>query len=57
MPEIEHFFVSYNEMEGRRFHPKGRHGPSRAERLLQQGVRQYGQQEPHEAEASASQKG
>jgi inorganic pyrophosphatase len=37
--EIEHFFVSYNEMEGRRFRPTGRHGPDQAERLLEEGRR------------------
>jgi inorganic pyrophosphatase len=37
--EIEHFFVSYNEMEGRRFRPTGRGGPDLAERLLEEGMR------------------
>jgi inorganic pyrophosphatase len=40
LDEIEHFFVSYNEMEGRRFRPTGRHGPNRAERLLEEGRNQ-----------------
>ncbi|MGH7803480.1 MAG: inorganic diphosphatase [Candidatus Binatia bacterium] len=31
---IEHFFVSYNEMEGRRFEPLGRKGPTVAHRLV-----------------------
>jgi inorganic pyrophosphatase len=33
--EIEHFFVSYNEMAGKRFKPIGCRGPRRAERLVQ----------------------
>jgi inorganic pyrophosphatase len=37
--EIEHFFTSYNEMEGRKFRPTGRRGPDRAERLLEEGRR------------------
>jgi inorganic pyrophosphatase len=37
--EIEHFFVSYNEMEGRRFRPTGRGGPDQAERLFEEGSR------------------
>jgi inorganic pyrophosphatase len=41
LDEIEHFFISYNEMEGRRFRPLGRHGPHRAERLLHQGMRKF----------------
>jgi inorganic pyrophosphatase len=33
--EIERFFVSYNEMEGRRFEPLGRRGPAAAWRLVE----------------------
>jgi hypothetical protein len=33
--EIEHFFVSYNEIRGKRFHPIGRHGPKRAKKLIE----------------------
>lgn len=40
--EIEHFFLSYNAMEGKRFRPVGRHGPDRAERLVEEGMRQFG---------------
>jgi inorganic pyrophosphatase len=32
--EIEHFFVSYNEIKGRRFTPIGRVGPRRAKTLI-----------------------
>jgi inorganic pyrophosphatase len=39
--QIEHFFISYNEQEGKRFEPKGRHGRKRAERILEKGRRQY----------------
>lgn len=41
--EIEHFFVSYNEMAGKRFKPLGRHGPSRAEKLVKQAARRFRQ--------------
>lgn len=37
--EVEHFFVAYNEAEGRRFRPTGRHGPDRAESLVEDGRR------------------
>lgn len=39
--QIEHFFISYNEQEGKRFQPTGRHGRKRAAELLEQGRRQY----------------
>jgi inorganic pyrophosphatase len=32
--EIEHFFVSYNEVRGKKFKPKGRSGPATAKRLI-----------------------
>ena len=34
--EIEHFFVSYNKMEGKTFKPIGRYGPDKAEALLKE---------------------
>jgi inorganic pyrophosphatase len=37
--EIEHFFVSYNEAEGRKFKPLGRHGRERANELLEAAFR------------------
>ena len=39
--EIEHFFVSYNEMRGRKFKPLGRHGPKRALRLVSAGRKAF----------------
>lgn len=36
LDEIEHFFVSYNEVEGRTFKPIARRGASEAEKLLAQ---------------------
>ena len=38
LDEIEHFFVSYNKMEGRQFKPLARHGADRARELLEQGI-------------------
>jgi inorganic pyrophosphatase len=32
--EIEHFFVSYNEVRGKKFRPKARKGPAVAKRLI-----------------------
>ena len=34
--EIEHFFISYNEIKGKRFKPLGRFGPDRARRLVEE---------------------
>lgn len=38
LDEVEHFFVSYNEMVGRRFKPLARKGPNRALKLLEQAI-------------------
>ena len=43
--EIEHFFVSYNQMEGRQFRPLGRQGADRAWKLLEESVRDTGSEE------------
>src|SRR4051812_1839092 len=40
--EIEHFFVSYNQVKGKRFKPLGRHGPDCARRLVEEGVVETG---------------
>ncbi len=39
--EIEHFFISYNQMRGTRFKPLGRHGPKRAMKLVDQGRKAF----------------
>jgi inorganic pyrophosphatase len=39
--EIEHFFISYNEMRGRKFKPLGRFGPKRALQLVARGRKAY----------------
>jgi inorganic pyrophosphatase len=38
LKEIEHFFVSYNEIRGKQFKPLGRFGPARAAEVVEQGV-------------------
>ncbi len=38
--EIEHFFVSYNEIKGKVFKPLGRYGPHRARQLVERGIQQ-----------------
>src|SRR5438067_9352592 len=38
--EIEHFFISYNRHEGRKFKPIARHGAGAAEKLVRTGMRE-----------------
>jgi inorganic pyrophosphatase len=42
LEEIEHFFVAYNQVEGRQFKPLARRGPGRARELLEEGTRAAG---------------
>ncbi|MFL6228605.1 MAG: inorganic diphosphatase [Pyrinomonadaceae bacterium] len=39
--EFEHFFVSYNEIKGKTFAPKGRHGSRRAKEVVEEGMRLF----------------
>ena len=41
--EIEHFFISYNQVKGKEFKPLGRFGPQKALRLVEEGVKLYRQ--------------
>lgn len=41
LEEIEHFFVSYNEIKGKEFKPLGRFGPVRALKTVEEGVKQF----------------
>ena len=36
LDEIEHFFISYNAVKGKKFTPLGRGGPERARKLVEQ---------------------
>ena len=42
LDEIEHFFVSYNQMEGREFKPLARWGANRARAVLEKATRGAG---------------
>lgn len=46
LDEIEHFFVSYNEIKGKTFKPQGRSGPDRAQALVEDGIARAGQAAP-----------
>lgn len=41
--QIEYFFVSYNKIRGKKFKPLGRHGPKRAQKLVQVGMDRFTQ--------------
>lgn len=41
LAEIEHFFVSYNEIKGKEFRVLGRHGSRRAREVVEEGVRRF----------------
>lgn len=39
--EIQHFFVSYNQIRGKKFKPLGVYGPKRAMKLLEQSMQEF----------------
>lgn len=41
LDEIEHFFVSYNEIKGKEFRSLGNFSPQRAQQLVEEGKRKY----------------
>ena len=41
LDEIEHFFVSYNQVKGKEFKPLGRFGPVRARKVVEEGVTRF----------------
>jgi inorganic pyrophosphatase len=41
LEEIEHFFVSYNQVKGKEFKPLGRHGPAHALKLVEEGMKRF----------------
>src|SRR5215213_954535 len=41
LDEIEHFFVSYNEIKGKTFVPLGRFGPVKAARLIDEAAQRF----------------
>jgi len=41
LEEIEHFFASYHELDGKRFTPLARRGPRKAEKLVQKAEKRF----------------
>jgi inorganic pyrophosphatase len=54
MDEVEHFFISYNEIKGKTFKPLGRFGPIKAARLIEEGVERF--QQKHKSAKSSDRK-
>jgi inorganic pyrophosphatase len=46
LEEIEHFFVSYNEIKGKRFEPQGRKGVRAARKLVEEGAARFAKRHP-----------
>lgn len=44
LEEIEHFFVSYNEVKGKRFQPTGRRGARAARTVVEEGAARFAKQ-------------
>ncbi|GAC1653563.1 MAG: inorganic diphosphatase [Gemmatimonadaceae bacterium] len=55
--QIEHFFVSYNEQEGKRFRVTGKHGRKRAEACLDEGRRRFRREHPAAPSVRAHKRG
>jgi inorganic pyrophosphatase len=43
LDEVEHFFISYNQMEGRQFKSLGRQGPEKAQEMIDAAMLAYAQ--------------
>src|SRR5215216_1087234 len=56
LEEIEHFFVSYNQIKGKQFKPLGRFGPRKALKLVEEGVKLYRQSKRKRASSKPSKK-
>ena len=41
LAQIKHFFVSYNEIKGKKFEPKGEFGARKAKNLIDEGIKLY----------------
>ena len=56
LEEIEHFFVSYNQVKGKEFKPLGRFGPERARELVEEGMKRFRRSKSKRAPSKASKK-
>ncbi|MDT5269899.1 MAG: inorganic pyrophosphatase [Acidobacteriota bacterium] len=56
LEEIEHFFVSYNQIKGKEFNPLGRLGPERALKLVEEGMKRFRQSKRKRASSKKGKK-
>src|SRR4051812_4491345 len=56
LEEIEHFFVSYNQIKGKKFRPLTRSGPVRARELVEEGMKQFRRSKRKRASSKKGQK-
>ena len=56
LEEIEHFFVSYNQIKGKVFRPLGRFGPARALKLVEEGMKRRRQSKRGRASKTSKKK-
>ena len=56
LEEIEHFFISYNQIKGKEFKPLGRVGPQKALALVEDGAKLYRQSTRTRAPSKSSKK-
>ena len=54
LEEIEHFFISYNQIKGKEFKPLGRFGPQKALRLVEEGAKLYRQSKKKRTSSKSS---
>ena len=53
LEEIEHFFISYNQIKGKEFKPLGRFGPQKALKLVEEGAKLYRQSKKKRASSKS----
>jgi inorganic pyrophosphatase len=54
--EIEHFFVSYNQIKGKEFKPLGRFGPEHAASIVKEGIKRFRQKHARAKKRAQSKK-
>jgi inorganic pyrophosphatase len=57
LEEIEHFFVSYNEIKGKRFTPQGRKGVRAARRLVEEAAARFAKRQTKASRKKSAKRG
>lgn len=56
LEEVEHFFVSYNEVKGKQFKPLKRSGPARAREIIEEAMKTFSRRQRRDGTKSKSTK-